>query len=550
MSNRYLMEIIGAYQPGILGLIGYVSDQIGLVDTINQLLSWDGRHCKLSPGHRILAIMMSAMSGRSALWRMDEFFAGQDLAPLFGEGVVASDFNDDSLGRALDKLAEVDAAKVFSTVALKAMLAMEIPIQVLHADTTSVSVYGDYTNADQDAAFTLAYGYSKAHRPDLKQFLLGLGVSEAGIPVVANVCRGNMSDKTWNKELLERLDTLLPAEKLKKILYVADSALITGDNLEHLAQKEYTFVSRLPNTFAVEAEVKEEAWRSDVWHDVGTLALKKGAAEYRLASFHREIQGHLYRLVVVHSSQLDKRKRKSTEARLKKDWERLDKEIQELAKRRFACQADAQTAWLTFEKEHAKSLYPLKPTIQPLEEQPKRTRKGRPAKDEVPLPPTLVYQLTIDIGPIDLLQLNLLHQQASTFVLIANDQTRSDLELLQEYKGQISVEQGFSFLKEPFRLSPIFLKKPERIQSLTYILVLCLLVGRLLQHELRHALKEEEQLLVTPGGRSSDRPTTDHILDMSATISVVITRERGLFSVTLWNLHYPCVSFSRFLRFH
>ena len=78
------MEIIGAVQPGILGLIRYVSDQIGLVDTINQLLSWDERHCKLSPGHRILAIMMSAMSGRSALWRMDEFFAGQDLSPLFG----------------------------------------------------------------------------------------------------------------------------------------------------------------------------------------------------------------------------------------------------------------------------------------------------------------------------------------------------------------------------------------------------------------------------------------------------------------------------------
>ena len=237
MSKRTVMERINAFQPGILGLIRYVSDQIGLVDTLNELLSWDEQHCKLSPGHRILAIMMSSMSGRSALWRMDEFFAGQDLVPLFGEGVVASDFNDDALGRALDKFSEVDSASVFSTVALKAMLAMEIPWNVLHADTTSISLYGEYNDRGSETDFKMSYGYSKAHRPDLKPFLLGLGVNEAGIPVLANLRSGNMNDKTWNKELLDNLDTLLPPEKFQEMLYVADSALVTADNLQRLAAK-------------------------------------------------------------------------------------------------------------------------------------------------------------------------------------------------------------------------------------------------------------------------------------------------------------------------
>ncbi len=53
----------------------------------------------------------------------------------------------------------------------------------------------------------------------------------------------------------------------------------------------------------------------------------------------------------------------------------------------------------------------------------------------------------------------------------------SNDSMLKEYKAQQSCERGFGFLKDPlFFADSIFLKSPERIESLAMIMGLCLLV--------------------------------------------------------------------------
>ena len=56
----------------------------------------------------------------------------------------------------------------------------------------------------------------------------------------------------------------------------------------------------------------------------------------------------------------------------------------------------------------------------------------------------------------------------------------SDEQLIGIYKDQGGVERGFRFLKDPlFLASSVFVKKPERIMALSFIMVLCLLVYRM-----------------------------------------------------------------------
>jgi transposase len=56
----------------------------------------------------------------------------------------------------------------------------------------------------------------------------------------------------------------------------------------------------------------------------------------------------------------------------------------------------------------------------------------------------------------------------------------SDQALIGTYKDQGGVERGFRFLKDPlFLASSVFVKKPERIMALSFIMVLCLLIYRL-----------------------------------------------------------------------
>ncbi|EQD60840.1 transposase, partial [mine drainage metagenome] len=78
--------------------------------------------------------------GREALYRVEQFYAGHDLERLFGPGISAHDFNDDALGRALDKLSAAGPKRVFSTLAFHALTVQEIPWDAVHGDTTSVSL--------------------------------------------------------------------------------------------------------------------------------------------------------------------------------------------------------------------------------------------------------------------------------------------------------------------------------------------------------------------------------------------------------------------------
>ncbi len=89
---------------------------------------------------------------------------------------------------------------------------------------------------------------------------------------------------------------------------MADSALVTKTNLAALAEQGYRCVSRLPGTFGEADEVRDAAFATDAWTDVGALSPEKNAAQYKLWETSRSIDGRDCHLVVVHSTSLDKRK--------------------------------------------------------------------------------------------------------------------------------------------------------------------------------------------------------------------------------------------------
>lgn len=84
----------------------------------------------------------------------------------------------------------------------------------------------------------------------------------------------------------------------------------------------------------------------------------------------------------------------------------------------------------------------------------------------------------------------------------------SDLALVATYKEQGGVERGFRFLKDPlFLASSVFVKKPQRIMALGFIMVLCLLVYRLAEVRLRSRLAESQQTIPDQVHKPTARPT-------------------------------------------
>jgi transposase len=78
---------------------------------------------------------------------------------------------------------------LFASVASQAALRFGISKKFRHLDSTSMQVHGEYD--DEEGFQLITFGYSKDHRPDLKQFMIYLMSSQdADMPLLAKTVPG------------------------------------------------------------------------------------------------------------------------------------------------------------------------------------------------------------------------------------------------------------------------------------------------------------------------------------------------------------------------
>jgi transposase len=504
------------YTSGPAGFIAALYDQLGFGKIIDDLLPWDPAQCLMSPGTRIKAMVINIFCGRRPLYRVNEFYSGMDTGNLFGLGITPEDLSDYNLARALDKLHQAGEEKVFSTLSMHAICQEKIPITFIHSDTTSRSFYGEYEEDDDELDITK--GYSKDRRPDLNQVIVGLGVTGDKIPILADVENGNTDDKTWNFKFMAKLSKVLSPELLQEVIYVADSAMITENNLEQAAKNSLRFISRFPGNFSLEKELKAKAWQQDNWEPLGSFSDAKKAATYKSQPFIEELDGRKYRFIVVHSSVLDGRKARSLEKKLSETRRLQEKAIKEAEKQCYACLPDAQQALSEFLHKHRDPFSPVQGQVVTEE----KRKPGRQPKNGVPNTVTS-YRLQFEILTDDEAIVKEKERQ-SCFVLITNllDQY-SDREILKEYKQQINVETSFKFIKDPLYVGAVYLKKKGRVKALSYVILIALLLFHLMERRVREAMKQETEPLLIPGKKKTFKPTGEKILQSLENMIVMTT---------------------------
>ena len=509
------------YRSGVLGVVGALCREIGLVDVINEAAEWHAQ-AKMGPGERILSLIMCMFGDRRALWRVEEFYEDEDVEMLFGPGVRGEDFNDDALGRALDKLHEAGAQGVMATLAMRALAVEEIPLSgALRSDTATISVWGEYQEPE-DGAIEITFGHAKENnRAHSKQLQLG-GVSVGpGMPVLGQVLSGNSSDKTWNFETLETLSRQLDAEDVARLVYIGDSQMVTGPNLRRIAELRWRFISRLPSTYTLADEVKAAACAAGQWMEVGQISAGKQAASYRVQEHSGAIDDRMYRLIVVQSSSLEKRKAQTLQHAIDKEQETILAQAALWGKKPFSCQEDAEAAVAVFAGKVPR-YWGVKTEIRAQEVVLKRSQRGRPRKGEEP-PRVTRYFIELRLGDQqnDVIQRE--KERLSTFVLITNVPLKSKTaeEVLRDYHSQFLAEQNWRFIKVPWHLSPVFLKLPRRVEAFAYVLFFALIIYRLIQHRARASLETSSQKkMLLPGGIWRATPTTDQLLDMLRRVEV------------------------------
>src|ERR687883_53147 len=265
-----VLPTIEAYHVQHLPIVKAYADKIGLVEVINQVVPTE---MAVDPGTIVLGLVLDTLSGRSPLYRLEEFFAHQDTALLLGKALPPRAFTDDTVGRVLDRLYDCGTMKLFTACAVRASMRFGLERRYVHFDTTSRSVWGDYQFAEtQDLPFQVTYGYSKDKRPDLKQFVLSTLCVDRAVPIWGKPEDGNASDKTLNTTLLSEITQRLACYGVQPgaYIYIADAALVTEDNLTAL--RDTFFITRLPATYSECGRVIAEAVARNAWEEVGILA--------------------------------------------------------------------------------------------------------------------------------------------------------------------------------------------------------------------------------------------------------------------------------------
>jgi transposase len=523
-------EPIRACDVRFLPIISAYARNLGMVEEVDRLC---GSKRGVSDGQVVLALILDALSGRSPLFRLPQAFAKLDTELLLGEAISPEKLNDDAVGRALDRIFEVGTSKVLSAVAMRAVKLFDLDTTHVHHDTTSHTVYGDYDlygEESHDQPFVITFGFSKDHRPDLKQLVHSLLCVDAGIPIYSQCENGNLSDKVVNRNLIPTMVERMAELGRDNFLYVADSALITPDNLSLMDdfKSGFGFVSRLPASYKECGKAIAKAVRQESWHDLGTLSEEPSTPKRKPAHYHGfetmvDLYGVWYRALVVHSDAYDERRTKRLERTLEQDRAEIERIASEQEKIEYACAPDAQAAISRLP--HGR-FYEL---VGRVEEKPIYTT-GRPRADGTRTIKRTAYKLNISLQPREQAVARA-RKEAGCFVLITNEPEEAmgglrSKELLSAYQDQHSVEQNFGFLKDPVIVNALFLKSPRRIEALGLILVLALMIWRLMERTMRISLKETNSKVVGWNNRQTSRPTSFMMTTKFVSVIVIRTDER------------------------
>ena len=161
-----------------------------------------------------------------------------------------------------------------------------------------------------------SFGYSKDHKFNQGQVLLGLMVTREGLPVGYEVFPGNMSEGDTFKYAIEKIKKRYQVEK---VIIVADSGLLSKKNIDLLKTEGYEYI------LGARLRSLSNAWQDKILDHKDYKRIKKEDDLLRIAT-HQYTKER--RLIVSHSNiraEKDRRDREKAIERLRQKLEKSKK---------------------------------------------------------------------------------------------------------------------------------------------------------------------------------------------------------------------------------
>jgi transposase len=515
-------RVLQSATVGALPILNRFLGRMRLETFLRAALPPEDRRTKLSPVKALLLLVRNVLVSRAPIYGMGEWAVrhAPDLLGLTPAEIAL--LNDDRVGRALDKLFAADVPALVLAVARHVVQEFGVRLDELHNDSTTVSFCGAYSDAAEERrlfgrpTLAITFGYNKDHRPDLKQLLFILTVTEdGGVPLHFRAASGNVVDDQTHRDTW---DLLCQLTGRRDFLYVADCKLATSENMAYLHQRQGRFITVLPRTRSEDAAFRALVRQGQVtWQALWTKTGGEGNVLDRFSTSQQPAQtAEGYRLLWYHSQ------RKAEQDAVTR-CERIERALKQLAALRAKLRSprtryrqEGKVAEAVAEILQACGAAEwIRSEVQPqVVESYRQDHRGRPGqhtryKKQLATRFDLVYSIDDARVAEDA-------KSDGIFPLVTNVRDLSPLELLRVYKRQPTIEKRFGQLKTDFEVAPVYLKSVHRIQALLCVYFFALLVEALLERELRQAMQKRqiEALPLYPEGRACRWPTARRVIDV------------------------------------
>jgi transposase len=386
-----------------LGIVAGVCNEIKVADEIDRIVGvdpWQNVTC----GQAVVAMILNALGFVDRpLYLFPEFLKNKPVELLIGHNLVAEDFNDDVLGRTLDKLSAKGLEEIFINVASAAQ-AYNQDDRFFHSDTTSMSVHGLYEHDEAAVPIQITHGYPKDHRVDLKQFVVSM-VTCSGLSVFVQTLSGNTSDKDHFRDLFQSYGTMLMQMWGIDRIWIWDSAFYTEINLKALPS-DVLWISRVPENILLAKETLQNAEQE---------TMKATSIEgYMVQSMRMTYAEILQRWIIVFSQQAYDREMKTLDKNILSEKEPIENTLWHLSHQEFQCRDDGLSELHNLTK---KWKYHFIKDIDVVEKQRKKHGGKRRPKNSAT---RTIYQITATIKEND----ETLHQhkqRLGRFIVTTNE---------------------------------------------------------------------------------------------------------------------------------
>ncbi|MCG8476193.1 MAG: IS1634 family transposase [Cytophagales bacterium] len=509
----------------VLPLVKHYLSELGLYELIDRHIPQRSNE-QMAPAQVISMMVMNIICASRPLYRFSEWLADY-LDGMAQEQRNASKYNDDRLGRCLDKLFNTDRNSIMTELSANAIKTHNLETRDIHNDSTSVTFTGEY-DEQESGAIKLARGFNKDHRPDCKQIVFGLNItSDGNVPLSFDLFDGNQTDDKTHVPNWEGLRELLSKEDF---FYIADCKLCSMENMDHIHGNGGKFITIVPKNRKEVKSFRKYVQSNDVdWQDAMVVedSRKKGRfVTYR--TFEQTKCLNEYRVIWVHSSSKERQDKSRREHAIQTVEQALTGLSKKINKHKLKTKEQIEAAIKKACKGKA-SLFDIN-LIEEEHSIRKQTTPGRPGPNTVYQKVEVVtFRLEHTINEEAVLKAGLMD---GTFPLITNSSIVA-AEVLKKYKNQPYLEKRMYTAKSILKVAPVFLKTPKRIEAMLFLYFIALMVVGLIERNIRMNMKQAniEKLPILPSKMKTGTPTWNNLSNFFRNVHLsIISRHKTILS--------------------